>query len=78
MEIQNIFNKKIKRKNFFTALASAAAGYILMRSIPYNLLGKRLVKHNPGSDRIKIKINSLAVGRKKISAEKTNTGDRNV
>jgi hypothetical protein len=78
MEMQNIFYKKIKRKNFFSSLAAAAAGYIVLRSTSYKLLGKRFAKNSSGSDKIKIRINSLAVSRQQISARQKNIGDRNV
>ena len=73
--MQNIFEKKIKRKNFFTALAAATAGYFVMRTAAYKLFGMRSDRRITGTDKIKININSLAVSRKKLSVKRTNKGD---
>ena len=67
MDLQNIFNKKIKRKNFFLSLGAFAGGYFLMRSLPFRIFGKRLIKpKNISQNKIKIRINPSAVSRTKI------------
>ncbi len=67
MEIAELFNKKIKRKNFFTAAGTGIVSYIVFRSFPFNLFAK---KEGKKTQKIKVRINPLAVQRKK--AGKTN------
>ncbi|MGA9292951.1 MAG: hypothetical protein WCE54_23750 [Ignavibacteriaceae bacterium] len=68
MEIAEFFKKKIKRKNFFTTAGTGIVGYFVFRSFPFNLFTKKEIKK---SQKIKVKINPLAVERK-------NTGKTNV
>ncbi|MFZ0452742.1 MAG: hypothetical protein WAM24_03265 [Ignavibacteriaceae bacterium] len=68
MEIAEFFQKKIKRKNFFTTAGTGIVGYFVFRSFPFNLFTKKEIKK---SQKIKVKINPLAVERK-------NTGKTNV
>ncbi len=66
MEIEKVFQKKFKRKNFFTSLGIGLAGYFAMKSFPFKLFrSSKLLEHN---DKLKvnIRINPLAVSRKKI------------
>jgi hypothetical protein len=53
--------KKIERKKFFVNLGKGFAGLVLVNSLPFKLFGK----NNPSSRKVEIKINPLAVIRKK-------------
>ena len=67
MELQNIFNKKLKRNNFFYFLVAGIGSYIIMKSLPFRFFGKNLDKNKSISEnKIKIRINPSAVSRKKI------------
>ena len=77
MELQNIFNKKLKRKNFFASLVVITTGFLVMRTMPFKIFGKKLVKTNSDRGNIKIKVNSLAVSRKKMSAKQSEIGESN-
>ena len=67
MEFQNLFNKKIRRKNFFYSLGAGIGSYIMMKSLPFKLFGNNLIKNKSLSEnKIKIRINPSAVGRTKI------------
>ena len=68
MEIAELFQKKIKRKNFFRTAGTGILGYLVFRSFPFNLLTKKEAKK---TQKIKVRINPLAVERK-------NTGKTNV
>lgn len=68
MEIAEFFQKKIKRKSFFTTAGTGILGYFVFRSFPFNLFAKKELKK---TNKIKVKINPLAVERK-------NTGKTNV
>jgi len=70
MEIQKIFDKKLKRKNFFYSIGAGIAGYTIMKSFPLNFLSKRFSNNNKENKKIKIRINPLAVSRQKTG--KTN------
>ncbi len=64
MEFQKIFDKKFKRKKFFISLGSGFAGYMFMKTFPLNLLNKKSsIKEE---EEVRVKINPLAVSRKKI------------
>ena len=78
MELQNIFQKKIKRKNFFAALAVTTAGFLVMKTIPFKIIGKKLLKTNSDRNNIKIKVNSLAVSRRKEFVKQPEIGGTNV
>ena len=68
MEIANYFQRKIKRKKFFSSIGTGFIGYVVFRSFPYNLFVKREEKK---TQKIKVRINPLAIQRK-------NTGKNNV
>ena len=68
MDIAELFQKKIKRKNFFTTAGTGMLGYFVFRTFPFNLFTKKEVKK---TQKIKVRINPLAVERK-------NTGKSNV
>jgi len=78
MELNNILQKKFKRKNFVVTLAVTAAGYMAARSTIYKLFAKRQDKSSAAAGNIKIRINSSAVSRSKIQAGQTKIGDTNV
>ena len=78
MELQNLFQKKLKRKNFFVTIAVTTAGYMAMRTTLYKVFGKKHAKTGSASGNIKIKINSSAVSRSKPPAGQTKIGDTNV
>ncbi|MGD1006377.1 MAG: hypothetical protein ABR980_03995 [Ignavibacteriaceae bacterium] len=77
MELQNLFQKKIKRKNFFLTIAVTTTGFIVMRTALFKMFGKKFIKNYSGLGNIKVKINSLAVSRKKLPAGQTKIGDTN-
>lgn len=58
MELK-IFTKKINRKSFFAASGLTAAGFIVMRTFPFNLLNKQI------HESVKVEINPQAISRKK-------------
>ncbi len=64
MEQNNFSVRKIKRKNFFTSLGIGAAGFLIIRSLPFKLFNINKVESYP-ENKIKIKINPLAVSRNK-------------
>jgi len=66
MELEKLFQKKYKRLNFFKSLGAGLAGYAVMRAIPFGSLGRSLFKDKKDAAGVKIKINPLAVSRKKI------------
>ncbi len=67
MDLQNIFQKKIKRKNFFISLGAGVGSYFLMRSLPFRLFGRKFMKTKTVSgNNIKIRINPSAVSRTKL------------
>jgi hypothetical protein len=68
MEISDYFQKKIKRKNFFVSAGTGFMSYVVFRTFPLNLFAK---KEKKMPQKIKVKINPLAVQRK-------NTGKNNV
>jgi hypothetical protein len=58
----------MNRKKFFTAISLGAIGFTIFNSFPFNIISPKTKKSN---QQIKIKINPLAVSRKKI-------GEKNV
>ncbi len=67
MELKNILNKKIQRKNFFLTIGAGAGSYFLVRSLPFKFFGRLLSKPKSISgSKIKVKINPSAVSRKKV------------
>ena len=58
----------MNRKKFFTSISLGAIGLALFNTFPFNLVLKKIEKKNI---KVNIKINPLAVSRKKI-------GDKNV
>jgi hypothetical protein len=62
MEITEYFQNKIKRKSFFTFVGKTAAAYVVFKSFPFNLFSK---KEKVKSQKIKVRVNPLAVPRKK-------------
>jgi len=71
MELQNILNKRIKRKNFFLTLGIGAGSYLVMRLLPFRIFGKKSMKSQMSyNNKIRIKINPSAISRTKL-------GDKN-
>lgn len=68
MEGRNLFHKKIERKKFFYSLGAGFAGYFVLRSFPFKLFSKREKSFN-NSEKIKVKINPLAVSRNKLGGK---------
>jgi hypothetical protein len=68
MELTEFFQKKLKRKSFFTAAGTGMLSYFVLRTFPFSLFAKKEIK---SKQKIKVKINPLAVERK-------NTGKANV
>lgn len=63
-EKMNIIKNKISRKNFFITTAIAGFGLVLLKSFPFRFLQSR--KRN---EKIRVKINPLAVSRKNIGGK---------
>jgi len=78
MELQNLFHKKFKRKNFVVTLAVTTTGYMVMQSALYKIFGKKHDNNGSGKGSINVKINSLAVRRSKTSSGQNKIGDTNV
>lgn len=53
----------MNRKKFFTSISLSAVGLALFNTFPINIISKSLDKKN---EKVKVKINPLAVSRKKI------------
>lgn len=68
MEVTEYFQKKFNRKKFFASIGTGFLSYIIFKTFPFNLFSK---KEKTKSQKIKVKINPLAVQRK-------NTGKNNV
>ncbi len=70
MGLQKLVQNKIKRKRFFKSIGTAAAGYLVMKALPfgYLLVGKNTAIDENSPEQI-VKINPLAVSRKKIGEE---------
>ncbi len=66
MDIQKIFDKRLKRKNFFYSLGTGIAGYAVMKTFPFNFIGKRFFNDRKEQQKVLVKINPLAVSRQKI------------
>ncbi len=66
MNIQKIFQKNLNRKKFFSSLGAGLAGYVIMKSIPFNFIGKKLFNDKKESEKLLVKINPFAVSRQKI------------
>jgi len=66
MELEKVFQKKFKRKNFFTSLGIGLAGYFAMKSFPFKLFSNSRLLKQKDQPKVKVHINSLAVSRKKI------------
>ena len=66
MEFQKTISKKLNRKKFFSSLGTGVFGYLLIRSIPFSLLGK-----SEHTKKVTIEINPDAISRTKI-------GEKNV
>ena len=65
MDIEKLFQKKFKRKNFFISLGAGFAGYVVMKSFPFRLFTKRGTQAKTDNEKIRVRINPLAVSRKK-------------
>jgi hypothetical protein len=74
MELEKVLHKKFKRKNFFTSLGIGVAGYFVMKTFPFKLLGNNKLLKKEEKKKVKVNINSLAVSRKKIGGN--NAGSR--
>lgn len=67
MQIIKILNKTLNRKKFFSSAALSAAGFIVLRSFPFNM-----IKKNKEEDIVvNIKLNTQSISRTKI-------GEKNV
>ncbi len=66
MNIQNIFQKSVNRKKFFSSLGAGLAGYFVVKSLPLRFLGKRIFNDKNESEKVSVKINPFAVSRQKI------------
>ncbi|MHB1686169.1 MAG: hypothetical protein ACYCVH_02170 [Ignavibacteriaceae bacterium] len=66
MNIQNLFDKKSGRKKFFISLGAGLAGLLLLRAFPLNLFAKSKSNFKENSQKIKVRINPLAVSRNKL------------
>ena len=66
MKAQKIFGRKINRKNFFYSLGWSVAGYTVMKSFPFNFIGRKFFNDKEAKEKFSVKINPYAVGRKKI------------
>lgn len=64
MELEKLFQKRLKRKNFFTSLGAGIAGYVVMRSFPFRLFTNK-GNENKTDSKIKLRINPLAISRNK-------------
>ena len=42
MEIEKINSGKMNRKKFFSSIGTGIMGYLIVRSIPFGLIGKRV------------------------------------
>lgn len=58
----------MNRKKFFTSISLGVIGFTLLNTFPFNVLAKKSVNNKK---QVRVKINPLAVSRKKI-------GDKNV
>jgi hypothetical protein len=68
METNKILQKKIRRKNFVYWLGTGLAGFLLLRPFTLKLFKNQSHKtetSNKGKEKIKLKINPLAVSRNK-------------
>jgi hypothetical protein len=66
MELEKVFQKKFKRKNFFTSLGIGIAGYLAVKTFPFKLFGNKKLFKKEEQKKVKVHINSLAISRKKI------------
>jgi len=66
MNIQNLFDKKLERKKFFISVGAGLAGFVLLKTFPFNLFAKNKIKFRESNRKIKVRINPLAVSRNKI------------
>lgn len=67
MELQKIFQKKLGRKKFVYSIGTAIAGYYIFKAFPFYLFNnKKNDNHAKNTQKVKIKINPLAVRRNKI------------
>jgi hypothetical protein len=58
----------MNRKKFFTSISLGALGFTVLNTFPFNFISK---KSGKDQKKVQVKINPLAVSRKKI-------GDKNV
>lgn len=56
----------MNRKKFFTSISLGAVGLAIFNSFPMNIISKRSKKT---SNKINVKINPLAVSRKKVGVK---------
>ncbi|MHB8579725.1 MAG: hypothetical protein ACYDA4_07670 [Ignavibacteriaceae bacterium] len=66
MNIQKLFDKKLERGKFFISLGAGLAGLFLFRLFPLKLLFKSKYNFKEKSQKIKVRINPLAVSRNKL------------
>jgi hypothetical protein len=56
----------MKRKKFFISAGTGLFGVIMLKTFPFNLFNSNLIKGNDPLIKEKVRINPLAVSRKKI------------
>ena len=68
IDLKNInLDKKIQRKKFFFSIGAGIAGFVALKSFPFNLFSKKeRPKKIVNSKSSKVKINPSAVSRKNI------------
>ena len=64
--IKSLNGSKIKRRNFFLALGASAIGLFSLSNIPIKFLSSRVFRKIPGSGKINVTPNPLAVSREKV------------
>lgn len=67
MNFDSLKDKKMKRKNFFLAIGIGAASMVVLKSMPFKLFSKKSTDNKIENSKIsRVKVNPLAVSRKKI------------
>jgi hypothetical protein len=67
MKFDSLKDKKMKRKNFFVTIGIGAASLVALKSMPFKLFSKKSTDNKIENSKIsRIKVNPLAVSRKKI------------
>lgn len=69
MSLNNSTHNKIERKKFFISIATLAAGFALLKGMPFNFINKKIFKQESVKAQMKnnlVRINPFAVTRNKI------------